>query len=113
VQEGVVTAASQISNTIGYSGLDGVYEWGKLSQNFSCRIKIAALINKAGKTVMPSVTAAQAAVRSCAISLLEHSSCPGFGICGNIQDGEDADVWPITAISVSFLTAMTKQSEAE
>ena len=100
-QEGVVQAVSRISNSIGYAGLDGVNEWGTMSQNSTCRLKIASLINKAGATIVPSVASAQAAVRSSAIKLLDDSSCPGFGLCGNIQDGSDDDVWPITAISVS------------
>ncbi len=87
--------------SISYIGLDVVgkssYSNGTLN---NCRGMLARLINKAQKAVSPSVDSAQAAVKSKASLLLTQSKCPGFGLCGDLLDGEDEDVWPITAITV-------------
>jgi hypothetical protein len=97
-----VDAVSRIANSITYSGLDSAYEFGKLNGTSLCRAKVASMINKAGRIVIPSVFSAQAAVRNSATNILEKSTCPGFGLCGNVNDGSDEDVWPITAFSVGF-----------
>ena len=100
---GVVEAVGRISNSIGYSGISGVVQ--DLLVNATdepCRIKLAAMQNKAGETVRPSVDSAQSAVRSRANALLFQSACPGFGMCADVLDAEDYDVWPITAMTVSF-----------
>ena len=101
---GVVQAVAQYRLTIGYSGLDAVQSYASLNNQSGeyCAVKNSLMENKAGYIVKPSVTSAQAAVRSGANFLLQHSSCPGFGICGNLFDGDDEDVWPITAVTASF-----------
>jgi ABC-type phosphate transport system substrate-binding protein len=98
LQDGVVVAVSRISNSIGYAGIDAAHNFGKLNSSDSCKVRLAKMINKNGKIVLPSASSAQAAVRSGL--LVGQTTCPGFGLCGNIQDSGDADVWPITAISV-------------
>ena len=60
--------------------------------------------NKAGAIVKPSVQSAQSAVRSRANILLFQSTCSGYGMCADVSDAEDYDVWPITAISVRHLS---------
>lgn len=101
-QDGVGRAVSHIRNSIGYVGPDSTSNWGDFDNSSShCQIREAAMINKAGRVISASVSSAQAAVRSSAMKLLGESSCPGFGLCGNIQDGADEDVWPITAITAS------------
>ena len=63
-------------------------------------MKIANVINKAGIAVQPSVSSAQAAVRASSSTMLRNSTCLGFGICGDLLDSGDEDVWPLTAITV-------------
>ena len=96
-QEGVIDAVSRTTNSIGYAGLYGVLN--RTEQ--SCGVKFSRIINRAGVAVKPSVASAQAAVRSFSLNIIHNSSCPGFGICGEVIDGGDEDVWPITAITVS------------
>ena len=100
VQNGVVNGVSDTSFSIGYTGLDTVYESTNDTKS-PCRAKMASMINKAGNVVSPSVKSAQAAVRSGASSILYSNLCPGFGLCGNIQDGSDDDVWPISTVTVT------------
>jgi ABC-type phosphate transport system substrate-binding protein len=92
----------RISNSIGYSGISGVVQ-DLLVNNTGdpCRIKLASMRNKAGETVQASIDGAQSAVRSRANVLLFQSACPGFGMCADVLDAEDYDVWPITAMTVS------------
>jgi ABC-type phosphate transport system substrate-binding protein len=99
---GVVEAVGRISNSIGYSGISGVVQ-DLLVNNTGdpCRIKLASMRNKAGETVQASIDGAQSAVRSRANVLLFQSACPGFGMCADVLDAEDYDVWPITAMTVS------------
>ena len=97
-QENLVEYVGRTTNTIGYAGLDVVHRFG--SSNRSCAVQIANLVNKAGKVVGPSVDSAQAAVRASASQLMFNSSCSGFGLCGDLIDGPDDDVWPITAVTV-------------
>ena len=61
---------------------------------------MAAMQNKAGTIVTASIQSAQSAVRSSANTLLFKSACPGFGMCADVSDADDYDVWPITAITV-------------
>jgi ABC-type phosphate transport system substrate-binding protein len=101
LQNGVIQAVGRISNSIGYSGLLGVVQDPTFNlTNNPCRIKMAAMKNKAGEIVTASVQSAQSAVRSRANILLFQSMCPGFGMCADVSDAEDYDVWPITAITV-------------
>ena len=101
LQSGVVDAVSRLSNSFGYAGIDAVYQYGQLNSTKQCKVKLAQIINKSGNTVSPSASSAQAALRSGLLA--DQTTCPGFGICGNVQDGADPDVWPITAISVRHL----------
>ena len=113
-QNGVVNGVATLSFSIGYSGLDSVESYGE-SKNRSvvgCNIKNSRIINKAGFLTDPSVSSAQAAVRSGANVLLQ-SACPGFGLCGDLVDGDDQDVWPITAITVRRTSMHTKFAEVE
>jgi hypothetical protein len=105
VQEDVVNSVAFTSYSFGYDGLDSVkaYESEKNYSSTPCTVKHAQLVNKAGFVVRPSVSSAQAAVRWGANDLLQNSSCPGFGFCGNLLDGDDEDVWPITAVTVGSL----------
>ena len=99
---GVVEAVGRISNSIGYSGISGVAKELLInSTDDSCRIKLAAMQNRAGEIVQPSINSAQSAVRSRANALLFQSTCPGFGMCADVLDADDYDVWPITAMTVS------------
>ena len=102
VQEDLVNSVASTSYSFGYDGLDSVkaYESDRNYSRTSCAVKHAQLVNKAGFVVRPTVQSAQAAVRWGATALLQNSSCPGFGFCGNLLDGEDEDVWPITAVTV-------------
>jgi hypothetical protein len=101
MQDGVVDAIARTANSIGYAGLDVTYERGSLNRSqTACGVKLARIINRAGVAVQPSVASAQAAVRASSLSVLYNSSCPGFGLCGEVIDGGDEDVWPLTAITV-------------
>ena len=100
-QDGVVDAVARSTYSFGYAGLDATYERGSLNRTqLSCGVKIAIIINKAGFAVEPSVSSAQAAVRASSSVMLYNSSCPGFGICGDLIDAGDEDVWPLTAVTV-------------
>ena len=101
-QSGVVQGVGQYIYSIGYSGLDAVQSYTTANnESQACSIKNSLMLNKAGFIVAPSVASAQAAVRSGASAFLTQSTCPGFGICGNLIDGDDEDVWPITAVTAS------------
>ena len=100
VQNGVIGGVAQFSNSIGYAGLDTVAGYKSAHNSSLCTIKVAKMVNKAGGLVEPGVGSAQAAVRFGATALIQQSQCPGFGLCGNIFDGGDQDVWPITAVTV-------------
>jgi ABC-type phosphate transport system substrate-binding protein len=101
VQGGVVDAVARSTYSIGYSGLDAIHERGALNRSqLLCGVKIARIINRAGVAVIPSIASAQAAVRSSSFNILFNSSCAGFGLCGDVVDGADQDVWPLTAVTV-------------
>ncbi len=101
-QDELVNSIAFTSYSFGYDGLDSVkaYESDRNLSRTSCTIKHTQLVNKAGFVVRPTVSSAQAAVRWGATELLEKSSCAGFGFCGDLLDGDDEDVWPITAVTV-------------
>jgi hypothetical protein len=73
------------------------------TQTESCDLRIAKMVNKAGKEVAVSAANTQSAVRSRAADILFRSSCQGYGLCADIFDADDEDVWPIVAMSVSPL----------
>ena len=99
-----MSVISQISNSIGYASLDATVKYGTINgTSQSCGLRMAKIINKAGAVVAANVASAEAAFRSSANNLISNTSCPGFGICGDLIDAADDDVWPITAISVSSL----------
>jgi phosphate transport system substrate-binding protein len=79
--EGVAGNISQTKNSIGY------VEYAYAKQN---KLTYAALINKAGKTVEPTVAAFQAAA-----SNADWAKAPGYYVILTDQPGEAS--WPITA----------------
>src|ERR1700738_4310735 len=79
--EGVAGNISQTKNLIGY------VEYAYAKQN---KLTYAALINKAGKTVQPTVAAFQAAA-----SNADWAKAPGYYLILTDQPGEAS--WPITA----------------
>src|SRR5712691_4926334 len=79
--EGVAGNISQTKNSIGY------VEYAYAKQN---KLTFAALINKAGKTVQPTVAAFQAAA-----SNADWAKAPGYYVILTDQPGETS--WPITA----------------
>jgi hypothetical protein len=91
---------AELSFTIGYVGLDTVLFSTHHNTTGACKVKIARVTNKRGARVSATVESAQSAVRSKLGALMDRSLCPGFGMCVDVQDGDDADVWPITAMTV-------------
>ena len=89
-----------LSYSIGYVGLDAVLRSIRHNTTAACQVKIALVMNKAGAVVSASAESAQSAVRSKLSALMDRSLCPGFGMCADVQDGDDLDVWPITAMTV-------------
>jgi phosphate transport system substrate-binding protein len=79
--EGVAGNISQTKNAIGY------VEYAYAKQN---KLTYAALVNKAGKTVQPTIAAFQAAA-----SNADWSKAPGYYVILTDQPGEAS--WPITA----------------
>jgi phosphate transport system substrate-binding protein len=79
--EGVAGNVSQTKNSIGYVE----YAYAKQS-----KLTYAAMINKAGKTVQPTVAAFQAAA-----SNADWAKAPGYYVILTDQPGEAS--WPITA----------------
>jgi phosphate transport system substrate-binding protein len=79
--EGIAGNISQTKNAIGY------VEYAYAKQN---KLTYAALINKAGKTVQPTIEAFQAAA-----SNADWAKAPGYYVILTDQPGEAS--WPITA----------------
>ena len=79
--EGIAGNISQTKNAIGY------VEYAYAKQN---KLTYAALINKAGKTVQPTIEAFQAAA-----SNADWAKAPGYYVILPDQPGETS--WPITA----------------
>ncbi|RTL52524.1 MAG: phosphate ABC transporter substrate-binding protein PstS [Bradyrhizobiaceae bacterium] len=79
--EGVAGNVSQTKNSIGY------VEYAYAKQN---KLTYAGLVNKAGKTVQPTVAAFQAAA-----SNADWAHAPGYYVILTDQPGETS--WPITA----------------
>ncbi len=79
--EGVAGNISQTKNSIGY------VEYAYAKQN---KLTYAAMINKAGKTVQPTIAAFQAAA-----SNADWAKAPGYYLILTDQPGEAS--WPITA----------------
>ncbi|MBB5045330.1 phosphate transport system substrate-binding protein [Rhodopseudomonas rhenobacensis] len=79
--EGVAGNISQTKNSIGY------VEYAYAKQN---KLTYAAMINKAGKTVQPTVAAFQAAAANA-----DWAKAPGYYLILTDQPGEAS--WPITA----------------
>jgi phosphate transport system substrate-binding protein len=79
--EGVAGNVSQTKNSIGY------VEYAYAKQN---KLNYTALVNKAGKTVQPTVASFQAAA-----SNADWANAPGYYVILTDQPGEQS--WPITA----------------
>ncbi len=90
-----------MSFSIGYTGLDTVKQSDLFNISGACRVKVAQMTNKAGALVSASVDSAQSAVRSKVSTLIDRSICPGFGMCADVNDPDDPDVWPMTAMTVN------------
>jgi hypothetical protein len=91
-----------VSYSIGYAGIDAVKQSSYHNTTGSCKVKIADMVNQAGAVVSASADSAQSAVRAKLSTLIDRSLCPGFGMCADVEDPADLDVWPITAITASF-----------
>ena len=58
------------------------------------------MVNKYGSIVSANADSVQSAVRNKASDLIYNTTCPGFGLCADLSDGDQHDVWPIVAITV-------------
>ena len=102
--EGMIHKVQRLSFSIGYAGVDAID--GTLdprSSNSSkadgCQVQAAAMINKAGKVVMPTLISVGAALRAKGQELISSSVCPGLGFCSEIMDAPGETSWPITALT--------------
>ena len=97
--EGVAGNIGQTKNSIGY------VEYAYAKQN---KLTFAALINKAGKTVQPTIAAFQAAA-----SNADWAKAPGYYVILTDQPGEAS--WPITAATFILMhkDATDKAASAE
>ena len=97
--EGVAGNVGQTKNSIGY------VEYAYAKQN---KLTYAAMINKAGKTVQPTVAAFQAAA-----SNADWAKAPGYYVILTDQPGEAS--WPITAATFILMhkTPVDKAASAE
>ncbi|WP_424626879.1 phosphate ABC transporter substrate-binding protein PstS [Bradyrhizobium sp. SYSU BS000235] len=97
--EGVAGNIGQTKNSIGY------VEYAYAKQN---KLTYAAMINKAGKTVQPTVAAFQAAA-----SNADWSHAPGYYVILTDQPGDTS--WPITAATFILMhkTPTDKAAAAE
>ena len=113
LQNGMLQAVDNTPFSIGYAGLVNVESYKRSTKvhydsypRTSCTFRVAKIVNKAGDVVTASQAATQAALGPSALSLLLNSACPGFGLCADISDADDSDVWPIIAVSVTALQTM-------
>jgi phosphate transport system substrate-binding protein len=97
--EGVAGNVSQTKNSIGY------VEYAYAKQN---KLTHAALINKAGKTVQPTIASFQAAAANA-----DWAKAPGYYVILTDQPGEAS--WPITAATFILMhkTASDKAAASE
>ena len=97
--EGVAGNVGQTKNSIGY------VEYAYAKQN---KLTYAAMINKAGKTVQPTVASFQAAA-----SNADWAKAPGYYVILTDQPGEAS--WPITAATFILMhkTPVDKVASAE
>ncbi len=94
-----------ISDSIGYSVLDSVKIAQKTEKpNEACLLQMALVINKHGTKVAATAEGAQAAVRATNFNDKSVQACPGFGLCANIWDGNDKDVYPISTLTYIVVT---------
>lgn len=108
---GLLKKVVDYKSTIGYAGLDSVLKTKSEEQEFdTCILHVAAMKNKNGRVVLPSTDGAQAAVRSRA-SAFSDSACPGFGLCAEVHDGPDADVWPLSTLTYLVIPTNTTDEE--
>jgi phosphate transport system substrate-binding protein len=97
--EGVAGNVGQTKNSIGY------VEYAYAKQN---KLTYAGLINKAGKTVQPTIAAFQAAAANA-----DWAKAPGYYVILTDQPGEAS--WPITAATFILMhkTPVDKAASAE
>jgi hypothetical protein len=72
---------------------------------------MASVINLFGKPTKASVAGAQAAVRGTNFQDPVVNSCSGFGLCANIWDGTEQDVYPISTLT--YMVVPTKISDED
>ena len=70
----------------------------------ACRVQIARIIDQFGKPV-------HAAVRGTNFNDKTQQSCLGFGLCANIWDGAEQDVYPIATLTYVAVTTVNSESE--
>ncbi len=101
-----------ISYSIGYSILDSI-KTAQSSETIdqACNIRTAKVINQYGKTVPANADGAQAAVRGTNFKDTALQACAGFGLCANIWDGTEKDVYPISTLTYLVLTTINQDTE--
>ena len=92
------------SYSLGYSGLDTVVV-ARQTENASqaCNLKMARIMNKYGSALPPTPQGAQAAVRSMNFRDTSQQQCIGFGLCANIWDGVEQDVYPVSTLTYAVI----------
>ena len=91
-----------MSFSISYAGMDSLRDNQTLLEYSPCSFKVAYMTNKYGSIMSASLQSIQSAVSNKASDLIYNSTCPGFGMCAELSDGDARDVWPIVAITVSM-----------
>ncbi len=114
-QEGTLSGVASIKNTVSYAGLDSIIAYqSKEEEESGCHVKMAKMTNKYGTVVSATSDSAQAAVRANSAVLRSSPDCPGFGLCAEIMDSGDSDVWPVTTLTVSpCLVRMADQEQRQ
>ncbi len=108
-----LVGARGISFSIGYSVLDRI----KIAQDNQpadevCRVQTERIINQFGKPVPATAAGAQAAVRGTNFNDKSQQSCPGFGLCANIWDGTEQDVYPISTLTYVVVTTVNSEASS-
>ena len=94
-----------ISFSIGYSVIDSVKQvQSTQTSSEACHVQMAQVINKYGRPVPASAAGAQAAVRGTNFNDKIQQACPGFGLCANIWDGSEKDVYPLSTLTYVVVT---------
>ena len=101
-----------ISNSVGYSVIDSVkIVQASQTSNQACHVQMAQVINKHGTAVPASAAGAQASVRAMNFNDATQAACPGFGLCANIWDLGDKDVYPISTLTYIIVTKYNSDAD--